>query len=335
MNMKRFSASPDSSDVRASACPEEEPPPKRKQIYSKEFQEMLDKLDHEELGEDDADSEDVGLMGFGGCGEKKRRLNVDQVKALERSFEKENKLEPERKSRLAEELGLQPRQVAIWFQNRRARWKTKQLERDYGVLKNDYDSLRADYDFLDQENKSLLSQLMELKTKPKQQDRAAENNPDNDFHVPVEEECPASGSVVVVVKPQFGYGSEMDASSNIDDCSDALIKEETLEEEGEEPNPTKTATDTVMPMPSPASVSYLNQNNTSTASSGSSCTTSMFSWFQGWDSRGPTSGTTGKAAYTHAYPRANVEEQHHGWLNFFSVDQAPTLHCYFTEGDEK
>lgn len=110
---------------------------------------MLDNLDHEEVGEEGA--------SFGA--EKKRRLSVEQVKALEKSFEKENKLEPERKNRLAEELGLQPRQVAIWFQNRRARWKTKQLERDYGVLKSNYDSLKVDYDSLEQEKKSLLSQV--------------------------------------------------------------------------------------------------------------------------------------------------------------------------------
>ena len=52
---------------------------------------------------------------------KKRRLSVDQVQFLEKSFEVENKLEPERKVQLAKDLGLQPRQVAIWFQNRRRR----------------------------------------------------------------------------------------------------------------------------------------------------------------------------------------------------------------------
>ncbi|KAK9130096.1 hypothetical protein Sjap_010583 [Stephania japonica] len=64
----------------------------------------------------------------GHVSEKKRRLSIDQVKALEKNFEVENKLEPERKVKLAQELGLQPRQVAVWFQNRCARWKTKQLE---------------------------------------------------------------------------------------------------------------------------------------------------------------------------------------------------------------
>ncbi|EFJ09441.1 hypothetical protein SELMODRAFT_81609 [Selaginella moellendorffii] len=87
--------------------------------------------------------------------EKKRRLSVDQVKSLERHFEQDNKLEPERKLQLAKELSLQPRQVAVWFQNRRARWKTKQLEKDYDALKENLDALRGDY-------KSLLKEKQEL-----------------------------------------------------------------------------------------------------------------------------------------------------------------------------
>ncbi|WOL00678.1 hypothetical protein Cni_G09391 [Canna indica] len=63
---------------------------------------------------------------FGDCddrGAKKRRLSVDQVRALEKNFEVDNKMEPEWKVRLAQELGLQPWQVAMWFQNRRTRRK--------------------------------------------------------------------------------------------------------------------------------------------------------------------------------------------------------------------
>ena len=74
-----------------------------------------------------------------GASSKKRRLGVDQVRFLESSFKEEKKLEPERKVKIAQQLGLQPRQVAIWFQNRRARSRSKQLERDYIVLKSLYD----------------------------------------------------------------------------------------------------------------------------------------------------------------------------------------------------
>lgn len=97
--------------------------------------------------------------------EKKRRLTSDQVHCLERTFEVENKLEPDRKVQLAKELGLQPRQVAIWFQNRRARYKTKQLEKDYGGLKACYDRLKGDYGSLLEEKERLKEEVHLLKEK--------------------------------------------------------------------------------------------------------------------------------------------------------------------------
>lgn len=97
--------------------------------------------------------------------EKKRRLRVDQVKFLEKTFEVDNKLEPERKIQLAKDLGLQPRQVAIWFQNRRARWKTKQLEKDYDALQASYNSLKTDYDNLLNETDKLKSEVLQLEEK--------------------------------------------------------------------------------------------------------------------------------------------------------------------------
>ncbi|KAG2312927.1 hypothetical protein Bca4012_027532 [Brassica carinata] len=98
-------------------------------------------------------------------GEKKRRLNMEQVKTLEKNFEIGNKLEPERKMQLARALGLQPRQIAIWFQNRRARWKTKQLEKDYDTLKRQFDSLKAENDLLQTHNQKLQAEIMSLKNR--------------------------------------------------------------------------------------------------------------------------------------------------------------------------
>ncbi|KAI9089138.1 hypothetical protein K1719_029417 [Acacia pycnantha] len=73
-------------------------------------------------------------------GVKKRKLSAEQVNMLEMNFGNEHKLESERKDRLASELGLDPRQVAVWFQNRRARWKNKKLEEEYSNLKKAHDS---------------------------------------------------------------------------------------------------------------------------------------------------------------------------------------------------
>lgn len=91
--------------------------------------------------------------------EKKRRLSVEQVQFLEKSFEVENKLEPDRKTKIAKDLGLQPRQVAIWFQNRRARWKNKQLEKDYEALNDSYESLKTDYENILKEKQRLQSEV--------------------------------------------------------------------------------------------------------------------------------------------------------------------------------
>ncbi|MED6134700.1 hypothetical protein PIB30_039535 [Stylosanthes scabra] len=94
---------------------------------------------------------------------KKRRLRSEQVQFLEKSFEVENKLEPERKLQIAKEIGLHPRQVAIWFQNRRARFKTKRIEKDFAALKQSFDSLQQQYDLLLRDNHTLQEQVDSLK----------------------------------------------------------------------------------------------------------------------------------------------------------------------------
>lgn len=124
-------------------------------------------MNFEGVGGDDTKArpffqEENGDDDFDGCfhrPEKKRRLTASQVQFLERNFEAENKLEPERKNQLAKELGLQPRQVAIWFQNRRARFKSKQLEKDYDSLKASYERLKADCECLLKEKEKLKTEV--------------------------------------------------------------------------------------------------------------------------------------------------------------------------------
>ncbi|KAL6959423.1 hypothetical protein U1Q18_039574 [Sarracenia purpurea var. burkii] len=154
--------------------------------------------------------EDGCVEESGQIAEKKRRLSVDQVKALEKNFEVENKLEPERKVKLAQELGLQPRQVAVWFQNRRARWKTKQLERDYGVLKASYDTLKHNYDSLQLDNETLIKEIRELKSK------LMEENSENDVSVKEEDQIVSDSDNKVIdlsTKPPVASLAESDPAT--------------------------------------------------------------------------------------------------------------------------
>ncbi|CAJ1854827.1 unnamed protein product [Sphenostylis stenocarpa] len=210
--MKRLSSSDSSSTPLITICPStEEHSPRNSQqhVYGREFQSMmLEGLDEEGC-----------LEEVGNQSEKKRRLSVDQVKALEKNFEVENKLEPERKVKLAQELGLQPRQVAVWFQNRRARWKTKQLERDYGVLKANFDALKLNYDTLNHDNEALRKQIKELKS------RLEEDNTGNGVSVKKEITMPDSEDKTTMEHSKSEPSSESEdqlnyecLNNNIKDC---------------------------------------------------------------------------------------------------------------------
>ncbi|KAL0874935.1 hypothetical protein Bca101_024640 [Brassica carinata] len=87
---------------------------------------------------------------------KKKKLTKEQLASLEQSFQEDIKLDSNRKLKLSKELRLQPRQIAVWFQNRRARWKVKDLEESY-------DSLRQEYDVVSRENQMLYDEVMKLR----------------------------------------------------------------------------------------------------------------------------------------------------------------------------
>lgn len=93
-----------------------------------------------------------------GFGEKKKlRLNKIQSARLEESFKRHTTLNPKQKQDLARELMLRPRQVEVWFQNRRARTKLKQTEVDCEFL-------RKCCDRLTDENRRLHKELKALKS---------------------------------------------------------------------------------------------------------------------------------------------------------------------------
>ncbi|KAL5713210.1 hypothetical protein ACHQM5_015311 [Ranunculus cassubicifolius] len=87
---------------------------------------------------------------------KKLRLTKEQSALLEDSFKKNNTLNPKQKQALARHLNLRPRQVEVWFQNRRARTKLKQTEVDCEYLKKYCEALTF-------ENKRLQKEVFELK----------------------------------------------------------------------------------------------------------------------------------------------------------------------------
>ncbi|XP_051145853.1 homeobox-leucine zipper protein ATHB-54-like [Andrographis paniculata] len=109
--------------------------------------------------DDDDENEDDDCITIDEKSKKKRRLSAEQVRFLEKSFEAEKKLEGDRKAELAREAGLEARQVAIWFQNRRARWKTKLLQKEYDALKADFHALQADYHALFTHNQAARNQV--------------------------------------------------------------------------------------------------------------------------------------------------------------------------------
>ncbi|KAL0324504.1 UNVERIFIED_CONTAM: Homeobox-leucine zipper protein HAT4 [Sesamum calycinum] len=112
-------------------------------------------------GSDDHDIERASSRGISDeedaeNSRKKLRLSKDQSAILEESFKEHNTLNPKQKMALAKRLGLRPRQVEVWFQNRRARTKLKQTEVDCEFLKRCCENLT-------EENRRLQKEVQELR----------------------------------------------------------------------------------------------------------------------------------------------------------------------------
>ncbi|ERN00184.1 hypothetical protein AMTRI_Chr13g83230 [Amborella trichopoda] len=116
--------------------------------------------ERESIGEENegerASSRGISDEEDGDTGRKKLRLSKEQSAVLEESFKEHNTLNPKQKHALAKQLNLRPRQVEVWFQNRRARTKLKQTEVDCEFLKRCCERLT-------EENRRLHKELQELR----------------------------------------------------------------------------------------------------------------------------------------------------------------------------
>ncbi|MCL7051986.1 hypothetical protein MKW94_026653 [Papaver nudicaule] len=97
-----------------------------------------------------------GGDGNGTPPRKKLRLSKEQSRLLEESFRENHTLNPKQKEALAFQLKLKPRQVEVWFQNRRARTKLKQTEMECEYLKRCFGSLT-------EENRRLQREVEQLR----------------------------------------------------------------------------------------------------------------------------------------------------------------------------
>ncbi|XP_073047376.1 homeobox-leucine zipper protein HAT4-like [Primulina eburnea] len=87
---------------------------------------------------------------------KKLRLSKEQAAVLEVTFKEHSTLNPKQKMGLAKQLNLRPRQVEVWFQNRRARTKLKQTEVDCEYLRRRCENLT-------EENRRLQKEVNDLR----------------------------------------------------------------------------------------------------------------------------------------------------------------------------
>ncbi|KAL5704839.1 hypothetical protein ACHQM5_023210 [Ranunculus cassubicifolius] len=107
---------------------------------------------------------------------RKRKLTAQQVNSLEYNFSIDHNLETQRKLKIAAELALEPQQVAIWFQNRRVRYRYKMLEMEYYKLKSAHEGVVVEKSILEQEVIKLKAQLSEAQKEMKRlEERSSES----------------------------------------------------------------------------------------------------------------------------------------------------------------
>ncbi|KAL9275180.1 Homeobox-leucine zipper protein HAT3-like protein [Drosera capensis] len=139
-----------------------------------------------------------------GGGRRKLRLTKEQTIVLEHTFRQHTTLHTKQKEALAKQLRLRPRQVEVWFQNRRARTKLKQTEVDCEYLKRCYEKLTG-------ENIRLQKEVQELRALKLSRESYTHMNPPTTLAICSSCErmtvpCASSTSLAaVVVKSETGF----------------------------------------------------------------------------------------------------------------------------------
>ncbi|CAM8918549.1 unnamed protein product [Rhodiola kirilowii] len=93
----------------------------------------------------------------------KKRLTDDQIRLLEINFSFNKKLDQDLKYHLSQQLNLPPRQIAIWYQNKRVRWKNQTMESDYKAMQLKLDTVLSHNRELEKKVQKLEKELEEAR----------------------------------------------------------------------------------------------------------------------------------------------------------------------------
>lgn len=92
---------------------------------------MLEEEEEEETEDDDDDESSAAIKA------KRRRANAKQLEVLNRVFDRTFFPSTQMRAELGRQLGMSPRTVQIWFQNRRQAMRTRERQRLIRLRNND------------------------------------------------------------------------------------------------------------------------------------------------------------------------------------------------------
>ncbi|KAG2193853.1 hypothetical protein INT47_009998 [Mucor saturninus] len=96
--------------------------------------EDIDMLEEETEEDDDEDDDDESSAAIKA---KRRRANAKQLEVLNRVFDRTFFPSTQMRAELGRQLGMSPRTVQIWFQNRRQAMRTRERQRLIRLRNND------------------------------------------------------------------------------------------------------------------------------------------------------------------------------------------------------